>query len=51
MPIAERPKAARLSEKPAIESWADHLESILSGKPKAENVVALATASEAHGRR
>ncbi len=103
MPIAERPKAARLSKKPAIgltgivphdlrrtaasnmaalrinrlviskilnhvensvtaiydrhgydaekrhalEAWAAHLESILSGKPKADNVVTLATASEA----
>ena len=103
MPIAERPKAARLSKKPAIgltgivphdlrrtaasnmaalginrlviskilnhvetnvtaiydrhgydaekrhalEAWAAHLEGILSGKPRADNVVALATAGEA----
>jgi integrase len=31
----------------ALEAWAAHLESILSGKPKADNVVALATAGEA----
>ncbi len=30
----------------ALEAWAAHLESILSGKPKADNVVALATAGE-----
>ena len=103
MPIAERPKAARLSKKPAIgltgivphdlrrtaasnmaalginrlviskilnhvetsvtaiydrhgydtekrhalEAWAAHLEGILSGKPKADNVVTLAAAGEA----
>ena len=103
LPIAERPKAARLSNKPtigltgivphdlrrtaasgmaalginrlviskilnhvessvtsiydrhgynaekrhALESWASHLESILSGKPKTDNVVTLATVAEA----
>ena len=103
LPIAERPKAARLSNKPtigltgivphdlrrtaasgmaalginrlviskilnhvessvtsiydrhgynaekrhALESWANHLESILSGKPKTDNVVTLATVAEA----
>ena len=30
----------------ALETWAAHLESILSGKPKADNVVTLATADE-----
>ncbi len=102
MPISERPKAARLSNKPAIglsgivphdlrrtaasnmaalgiarlviskilnhvetsvtaiydrhgydsekrhalETWAAHLDGILSGKPKADNVVTLATAGD-----
>ena len=31
----------------ALESWAAHLESIVAGKPKADNVVTLATAGEA----
>ncbi len=31
----------------ALEAWAAHLEGILSGKPKADNVVTLATAAEA----
>ena len=31
----------------ALEAWAAHLESILSGKPKVDNVVALAKAGEA----
>ncbi len=31
----------------ALDAWAAHLEGILSGKPKADNVVALATAGEA----
>ena len=31
----------------ALEAWAAHLESILSGKPKADNVVTLAAAGEA----
>lgn len=31
----------------ALEAWAAHLEGILSGKPKAGNVVTLATAGEA----
>ena len=31
----------------ALEAWASQLESILSGKPKADNVVTLATAGEA----
>ncbi len=31
----------------AMNVWATHLESILSGKPKADNVIALATAGEA----
>jgi integrase len=31
----------------ALEAWASHLESILTGKPKADNVVTLATAAEA----
>jgi integrase len=31
----------------ALEAWAAHLEGILSGKPKADNVVTLATAGEA----
>ncbi len=31
----------------ALEVWASHLEGILSGKPKADNVVTLATAGEA----
>ncbi len=30
----------------ALEAWAAHLESILSGKPKADNVVTLATTAE-----
>ncbi len=30
----------------ALEAWAAHLEGILSGKPKADNVVTLATAAE-----
>ena len=30
----------------ALETWANHLEGILSGKPKADNVVVLATAGE-----
>ena len=30
----------------ALEAWASHLEGILSGKPKADNVVTLATAAE-----
>ncbi len=30
----------------ALEAWAGHLESILSGKPKADNVVELASATE-----
>jgi hypothetical protein len=31
----------------ALDAWAAHLEGILSGKPKADNVVPLATAAEA----
>ena len=31
----------------ALDAWAAHLEGILSGKPKADNVVTLATAGEA----
>ncbi len=30
----------------ALEAWASHLEELLSGKPKADNVVTLATAGE-----
>ena len=30
----------------ALEVWAAHLEGILSGKPKADNVIELATAAE-----